>query len=540
MKRSFRNYIVTFAFVLLLLPVSAFAKEVKVTVLPFGVTGPAFLQGAVTGMITARIGSDADVELTRGDLLSDEIKTLKASALGEPEARKLGEKLGSDFVVYGMLAVTDTAVKLDSKLLDMSDGSITPFVEEGKSVGEITILVSKASASILKDVNERTLARTDSDATYVGRFSEPKDEGPEEDYIVISRDDTRDAGLKWRSANIDGFYKGMVRADLDGDGTGEFFLMGELGVLVAKFSADGLVTIEELVNTDDALNLYISAGDTDGDGTIEIYISKITEGVPNVSIVQYTDGRYSQTAVETLARSFVRVIEIPGKGSILIKQGFSIEHGLSKKLLIAKKGGSVYLEAGELDVPLKIRARGPFGFEFIDMTGDGTSEIVSLDFRFKLHIYKRGAENQNKWENFWVSKEVYGGSLNMVELTGPLKEKLSIPELPVLGSFTAADLNEDGLSELIIKRNDPGGVGRFLEKNKSYDSGNLFSFSWDVALLEENWKTKDVNGYIADFIVADLDGDGKVEITMLVVEDITLQLGKKRKEKSYLLSHSLF
>jgi hypothetical protein len=69
-------------------------------------------------------------------------------------------------------------------------------------------------------------------------------------------------------------------------------------------------------------------------------------------------------------------------------------------------------------------------------------------------------------------------------------------------------------------------------------TGAVVSLEWDNTGedLAENWRTRDLNGYVADFLLADLDKDGADEITLLVMEETE---GVGSALKSYLLSYRL-
>jgi len=62
-------------------------------------------------------------------------------------------------------------------------------------------------------------------------------------------------------------------------------------------------------------------------------------------------------------------------------------------------------------------------------------------------------------------------------------------------------------------------------------SGEIYDLEWDGSKLAENWKTKEINGYIADYQLKDLDNDGKNEIVLALV----LSVGVTLQEKSVIV-----
>ena len=45
--------------------------------------------------------------------------------------------------------------------------------------------------------------------------------------------------------------------------------------------------------------------------------------------------------------------------------------------------------------------------------------------------------------------------------------------------------------------------------------------------MAENWKTKKINGYIADYCIKDIDNDGKPEIVLALVQSVSTSLSNK-------------
>ena len=114
----------------------------------------------------------------------------------------------------------------------------------------------------------------------------------------------------------------------------------------------------------------------------------------------------------------------------------------------------------------------------------------------------------------------------------------------VAGRFFVDDLNNDGKPELVIKRNIPGGLGRYAKVARSFTSGAIVNLSLEgiddagseANILSENWRTKEVSGYIADFFIDDLAGDGTRQMFMLIIEGTGTFAGNI---KSYILLNKM-
>ena len=187
--------------------------------------------------------------------------------------------------------------------------------------------------------------------------------------------------------------------------------------------------------------------------------------------------------------------------------------------------------AFEVELPREVNM---FGFEAFSFTGSGTPDLVTLDDGQYLTLY--GDKKDGKgWAKGYKSAEYYGGTLNRMSLN---ENGADARPILVEGRFFQADMDRDGKKELIIKKNTPGGLGRSADVPSSFKTSVVISLSWDEkgTATSENWRTKQVEGYVSDFFIDDLDGDGNEEVTMLVVTGTEKLFGTV---KSYILSHRI-
>jgi hypothetical protein len=143
----------------------------------------------------------------------------------------------------------------------------------------------------------------------------------------------------------------------------------------------------------------------------------------------------------------------------------------------------------------------------------------------------------------WRSKLLYGGTRNSYETKkktdpswgqwrdgGGPDWRVYIP-----GRIIARDLDGDGLKEVIINCNKRG--SRISDRHRNYDSGEIYSLIWQESYLDTHWKTREINGYISDFQVKDVDNDGDEELVVAVVD---LGGSLDRKVTSNILFFKLF
>ena len=119
----------------------------------------------------------------------------------------------------------------------------------------------------------------------------------------------------------------------------------------------------------------------------------------------------------------------------------------------------------------------------------------------------------------WTSRQRYGGTNNFYETykkQDPLFRRDYIPSrIFITGRLIARDLDGDGVYEVIVTKNN---TSSFFEKAKTIDMGEVYNLVWEDNSFITNWKTREIEGYIADFQIKDADNDGTEELVVVVVE----------------------
>lgn len=523
--------------ILLAIPSVGYAKTVRIAVMPWKVNSSEdmeFVKNAVADMLSSRLGSKDSIELIRPDAVKEALGDKKA--LSESSAIEAGKKLKADYVLSGSLTVIGTAVSMDASLLEVSSAASTPLYSKASGLDSVVGLIDKLSEDVLvatglKQPVPSPLPKAEAKETLTAR-SEAKDVAhrPEaESYIVKPTEDAKKPVL-WKSAPIEGLFKAAISVDLDNDNVKEIVLLSEKSIIIAKKDGDALKSVKELKESGHGEFFAASAIDTDNDGREELYISRIENERASGLAIEFKDNDYRVVSKDI--PFMMRTVE-GEKGPVLIGQRFRKSDGLFGPLVSLEKKGSSIVEKGPYPVALTRKAD-IYRFDSVDLTGDGIAELLSLDDRGYLHIYKKGANE--KWEEAAKSVDYFGGTLNYIRFGSDQPGVVEQEPISIEGRFFHADLNNDGKIEVVIKKNTPGGLGRSAERASSYKSGEVVSLSWDekaFALVAENWRTKEIGGYVSDFFVEDFDGDGSPEVVLLVVEGTEKLFGTP---KSYILS----
>lgn len=525
---------------ILLMPSIGLAKASKIAVLPWKVNSAGdmdFVRNAMADMLTSRLGA-ADTELIRPDIVKGAVN--EKAEVTDISALETGKKLKADYVLYGSLTVFGSAVSLDAKLLTVENGSVKPFASKATGLDSVIGLTDKLSADVVAALNPAkalNVAENPEPVIPSGAVVVPvlpvvpvQEQQATEGFIIKPKENTQ-RPVVWKSKHMDGMYNAMTAVDLDKDGSKELVLVSDKGVTIAAYKAEGLQVIREL-NEPGFQNISVAAIDTDKDGVIEVYISRIADNKPSSAILEYRDNAYKITA--TGIGFLLRTVQVGDSEPTLIGQRFRKIDGFYGDLKVLRKDGNRLVEKGTFEIALP-KKMDIYRFEAFNLTDSGGLDIVSLDDREYLKVFTKG--DGGAWKADYKSKDYYGGTLNYINLTEdrPGAEPALVP---VEGRFFHADMDKDGKREIIVKKNTPAGLGRSAERPASFKTGEIISLSWDKdgETTAENWRTKQVEGYIADFFIDDLDGDGKKEITMLVVSGTENLFGSV---KSYVLSHKM-
>ncbi len=159
-----------------------------------------------------------------------------------------------------------------------------------------------------------------------------------------------------------------------------------------------------------------------------------------------------------------------------------------------------------------------------DASNNGQEEIVAFSRDDHITVYDQTGEVS------WKSSEAYGGSRYFFE----------VPELDDARKTTyyylpqrihVTDIDGDGLNEIIaLKNHDTAGA---LSRIRAFKEGHIDCLSYDELGVQLKWQTRKISGYISDYVIGDLDNDGRNEIVFSVIQKKKSLLNKG---KSYIVS----
>ncbi|MBW2649365.1 MAG: hypothetical protein JRC53_06120 [Deltaproteobacteria bacterium] len=209
------------------------------------------------------------------------------------------------------------------------------------------------------------------------------------------------------------------------------------------------------------------------------------------------------------------------------KQGMDEPFSLPIDEIVCTDGK--YTEGKRMSIPQGLSV---YGLTIGSLGENKVNRVIALDNYGHICIYKKTKESAyfkihvmgGSDKLIWKGDEVFGGSNNyfyfgdVLETTdnksGP--EKVFIKE-----RILTYDIDGNGKKEIIVVKN-LSPIGRVMKNVRTFTRSEIYNLGWDGLGLAENWRTKKIQGYVADYQIKDIDNDGKDEVVLAVGLGTTL------------------
>jgi TolB-like protein len=509
-----RNSIILFAFCLIFTLTFIFispsfaqqkdpGKVYKVAILPFIIHSQEnldYLREGINDILTSRITVEGRIIVVERTLVERALWEMRPMRLDEAVAQQVGTRVGADYVVLGSITKIGNYISLDARLISITedkpplgaytqhkgiDDVMTKIGDFAQDIG-FRILGRRATATRPSDSRSSHIIRPERD---IGRV------GPE--------------GLSFKKSQTFEFeIKGLDIGDVDGDKKNEVVVIDHHNIYVFKYDGDKLSLFRKIEAGDQHNFLTLDVADANRNGYAEIVVTSVIGDNLQSLILEYEQGEF-----KTITRRsgwFFRVLEHPKDGPFLIGQQMGAEGvpvGSVYKIVWKKNS---FEKGPKLPLPRETKV---FGLATADIRKQGTLDFIILEDSEKISI----ASMDGKFS--WTSRQRYGGTNNFYETykkQDPLFRRDYIPSrIFITGRLIARDLDGDGVYEVIVTKNN---TSSFFEKAKTIDMGEVYNLVWEDNSFITNWKTREIEGYIADFQIKDADNDGTEELVVVVVE----------------------
>ncbi|MBN1366186.1 MAG: VCBS repeat-containing protein [Syntrophaceae bacterium] len=532
---------------------SLWAKDkYAVTILPFSINSAEnidYVKNGIEEMLNSRISASDKIKVTPKSDVLKQLKTSKIKTITADNVHNIGKKLNSDFVVWGSITKIGTSVSIDGKLISMdkakSDISVS---SQSPSLDDVIPKINDFSESIVNhilgitpQVSATPTAPTAVTSPSVSRESQiiarmrtgGKKGGTLTSVIntefINAAEPLNQRGF-WMSQKIPAEFKGMDIGNVNNDKLNEVVTIDKNNVYIYQKTEKDLKLLEKIKGKSFDNYLAVDIADINGNGVPEIIVTSLNDTILDSFVLEFKDGKYEKIASDI--RCFLRVIDTPSGISLLLGQEFGFGKPFDMPIYEMVWKGGTYVSDQKMSIPLGLSV---YGLNIDNLGIGGNEKIMALDEYDYLYIIDKTTKPLSRLasigftseELIWRSDDVYGGSNNYIENIDKNnpddpRAKSAYVNLRIL----AADINKNGKKEIIIVKN-LSSVGRMFKHYKLFTASEIYDLEWDGLGMSENWRTKKINGYVADYLFKDIDNDDQPELVLALVMSVGFTLRER-------------
>jgi TolB-like protein len=509
---------------------TALAKELRIAIFPFSVHTQddiSYIRDGITSLLPSRIAASGRLAVIDSFLVRSELGKLPAER-PLTEDVSLGKKLGADYILIGSITKIGSNVSLDTRLVNSaSPDDVTPFFIQSIGLNDmlpqLTSFGAKVRQKILGSGPEIEAAAAQPKAARPAGAGDEQAadetlEAPlESEYqtVVQPRAEKKPplfAAQPFYSLDIPGAaLLCMASADVDGDGSSELLVSGEGRIIIYKWAEGALKQSGEIKAGVFEHFVHIDVADTNKNKLEEIFVSSFDKNAPNSFVLEGRDSAYTRIAKSQ--QWFFRIYQPPGKRLMILGQhaGETSPFGNVIYTFSWKNGN---LEArNEFLIPESLQL---YSFVQADINGDGRLEYIAynkgiLSYQYQMTIFS--SLGRMLWRDQHLK---LGGEVNFFTKRVYANDIEQKDYLPM--RILCDDYNRDGQPDIITGRNSVKG-SPLTAKLTSYNQGEVCCLHWDGYDLSLNWSSGLMDGYVTDYGVFDLDGDGQKELFILSVSE---------------------
>jgi TolB-like protein len=566
--RKTLQYLICFT-IILLAAGSLWAKDkYSVTILPFSLHSAEnidYVKQGIEEILSSRISASDKINVTGKDVVSKELKNIKKKDLSIDDVYDLGKKLNSDYVVWGSITKIGKSISISGKLVDITNTKSDIGVSsQTQNIDDVIPKINDFADNILQHI----LGPTPQPVATAPVVPAPSVTPPQVP-AALSRESQIIASMKsggkkggtltsvinsefinavepinrkefWMSQKIPTEFKGMAIGDVNNDGSNEIVAIDKNTVYIYQKMEKELKLLETIKGHSYDNYIAVDVADVNRDGVPQIIVTSLNDTLLDSFVLEFKSGKYVKVASDI--RWFLRVLDTSSGIPLLLGQEYGRDKPFNTPIYEMVWRDGKYVSDQKMKIPLGLSI---YGLTIDNLGIGGSEKIIALDDLDYLYIIEKTIKSLGRLtsigfssdELIWKSDDVYGGSNNYIENvenksnpTDSDKERYAYVNLRIL----TFDTNKDGKKEIIIAKN-LSSSGRIFKKLKLFTASEIYNLEWDGMGMAENWHTKKINGYIADYSIKDVDNDGKPEIVLALVQSV----GTSLRDKSVIVVYKL-
>lgn len=343
----------------------------------------------------------------------------------------------------------------------------------------------------------------------------------------------------WKSPEFSTELRGLAVGDVNGDGLNEIVMIDDRNIFIYQKKGNEFRLVQEIPGKRYDSYIAVDVADINRNGVGEIIVSTYAGALVDSFVLEFRNGRFETIAHDL--RWFMRVIENASGAPLLMGQLRGVESAFTTPIHEIVWQNGAYREGRRMPVPVGLAV---YGLTLDKLAPGGAETVIALNEDDYLCLYRptdkplsRVAVFGGSEEFLWKSDDVFGGSNTFVEpiVQTPAVEGDDVNKTRYINQrILTCDTNNDGKREIIIVKNHSS-AKRLFERVKLFTSAEVFNLEWDGMGMVENWRTRKITGYVADYQFKDMDNDGKNELVLAVVVTGTWSF----RDRSVLIAYQL-